>query len=64
MEKFILGLLDRYLGARGTTTKLIKTDWMVTRHRDQQALGITTSLSEEEYQDLLLIRQTLRDEHL
>ncbi len=37
------------------------TDWKVTRHRDQQAQGIETSLTEEEYQQLLVDRQSARD---
>lgn len=37
------------------------TDWKVTRHRDQQAQGIETSLTEEEYQQLLVDRQNARD---
>ena len=37
------------------------TDWLVIRHRDQVELGIQTSLSNEEYQDLLLERQSKRD---
>ena len=41
--------------------KLDKTDWKVTRHRDQLALGIETSLSDEEYQTLLTNRQTWRN---
>lgn len=37
------------------------TDWKVTRHRDQQAQGIETSLTEKEYQQLLVDRQNARD---
>lgn len=37
------------------------TDWMVTRHRDQLAMGIETSLNEEEYNNLLQQRQEARD---
>ena len=40
---------------------LNNTDWKVTRHRDQLALGIDTSLSDEEYQTLLTNRQTWRN---
>ncbi len=36
------------------------TDWQVIRHRDQLALGIETSLSEEEYLELLQNRQNAR----
>ena len=41
---------------------LNETDWMVIRHRDQLALGIPTSLTEEEFQQLLLDRQAARDQ--
>lgn len=37
------------------------TDWKVTRHRDQIAQGIQTSLTDEEYQQLLIDRQNARD---
>lgn len=37
------------------------TDWKVTRHRDQIAQGIQTSLTDDEYQQLLVDRQTARD---
>ena len=41
---------------------LADTDWKVIRHRDQLAQGITTSLTTEEFQQLLAQRQTRRDE--
>lgn len=37
------------------------TDWKVTRHRDQLALKIETSLTEVEFQKLLQDRQIARD---
>lgn len=37
------------------------TDWKVVRHRDQVAMGIETSLSDEEYVQLLQERQIARD---
>jgi len=40
---------------------LQESDWKVIRHRDQLAAGIVTSLTEQEYNDLLVERQTLRD---
>ena len=40
---------------------LNQTDWLVIRHRDQLALGIPTSLTEEEFRQLLLDRQAARD---
>lgn len=36
------------------------TDYMVLRHRDQQELGITPSMSAEEFQELLMLRQAAR----
>src|SRR5574344_998136 len=38
-----------------------ESDWKVIRHRDQLALGIETSLSEEEYLALLQERQNARE---
>jgi hypothetical protein len=39
---------------------LAETDWKVLRHKDQQDLGLATSLSAEEYQELLQQRQMAR----
>ena len=41
--------------------KLFSTDWMVTRHRDQVDSGVTTSLTNDQYKNLLIYRQALRD---
>ena len=41
--------------------KLFETDWMVLRHRDQVEAGTTTSLTNQQYQNLLIYRQALRD---
>ena len=40
---------------------LVSTDWKVVRHRDQVALEVTTSLTNEEYVALLNERQAQRD---
>lgn len=40
---------------------LYSTDWAVIRHRDQVELQINTSLTVEQYQQLLQYRQQLRD---
>lgn len=40
---------------------LEQTDWLVTRHRDQQTLSVVTSMTDDEYQDLLKKRQEARD---
>lgn len=40
---------------------LQNTDWKILRHQEQQALGVETSLSEEEYLDLIIERQERRN---
>lgn len=40
---------------------LNNTDWKVLRHADQKALGIATSLTDDEYKELLQKRQSARD---
>lgn len=37
------------------------TDWKVLRHREQTELGLETSLSQEEYLDLITERQNRRN---
>lgn len=39
---------------------LNNTDWKITRHKEQQDLGIETSLSEDEYLELITQRQEKR----
>lgn len=39
---------------------LNSTDWQVIRHKEQQDLGIETSLSEDEYFELITQRQERR----
>lgn len=41
---------------------LEKTDWLVTRHRDQVDLKVDTSMTDAEYQTLLQKRQATRVE--
>jgi hypothetical protein len=43
------------------TGKLYETDWMVLRHRDQVEAGTATTLTNTQYQNLLIYRQALRD---
>ncbi|MBR1625515.1 MAG: hypothetical protein IJ681_00055 [Bacteroidales bacterium] len=43
------------------TNYLTDTDWLVIRHRDQLALGLETSLTNEQYLDLLAKRQAARE---
>jgi hypothetical protein len=40
---------------------LSSTDWLSTRHRDQIEAGIATSLTLEQFSELLIYRQALRD---
>ena len=40
---------------------LINTDWMTYRHRDQIEAGVTPTLSEAQWSELLAYRQSLRD---
>ena len=40
---------------------LKNSDWLVIRHRDQLALGIKTTLSDEEYLNILKKRQLERE---
>ena len=40
---------------------LVSTDWLVLRHQGQIAIGITTSLTAQEYLDLETARQASRD---
>jgi hypothetical protein len=40
---------------------LDETDWLVTRHRDQVALGCECSLTNEEFEKLLNDRQVARE---
>lgn len=41
-------------------TKLSATNWLVERHREEQETG-TTTLTAQQYADLLAYRQALRD---
>ena len=43
-----------------TYSKLQESDWKVLRHRDQVAAGQGTSLTSQEYQDLLTERENIR----
>tara|TARA_R110000824_G_scaffold10990_5_gene47972 strand:- start:3809 stop:4150 length:342 start_codon:yes stop_codon:yes gene_type:complete len=52
-----VGLSSKYF----SKLHLNNTDWKATRHRDQLASGVTTSLTDEEYQALLTSRQTWRE---
>jgi hypothetical protein len=43
------------------TSYLISTDWIVIRHRDEVELGVQTTITQEEYTELLKYRKYLRD---
>ncbi|MFP6830538.1 MAG: hypothetical protein VB998_01650 [Pseudomonas sp.] len=43
------------------TTALTRSDWLVTRHRDELDAGVQTSLSSKQFAKLLVHRQALRD---
>ena len=53
----MVNLSEKYLSKRN----LNNTDWKMIRHRDQLAQGIHTSLSDEQYQELLIKRQNWRE---
>ena len=41
--------------------RLNSTDWLVSRHNEEKLLGITTTLGESKFTQLLTYRQQLRD---
>lgn len=41
--------------------KFYFTDWLVTRHLEQQHIGVVTTLTDAQYTQLLTYRQALRD---
>lgn len=43
------------------TVELARHEWLVTRHRDEVDLGQATTLTAQQFEQLLLFRQTLRD---
>jgi len=50
-KKDIRSLLNRHLS---------KTDWKITRHKEQIELGLTTSINQTDYDAILLERNDLR----
>lgn len=42
-------------------SELEKSGWLLERHRDELGIGIATTLSAENYAELLLYRHRLRD---
>lgn len=53
--------IELVLAKKERNTVLSTTDWMTTRHRDQHDAGGPTTLTEEEYAELLNYKQELRD---
>lgn len=41
--------------------KVSTTEWLVTRHRDEQDMQVVTTLTSEQFAELLVYRQALRD---
>jgi hypothetical protein len=41
--------------------ELLRNEWLAARHRDQQDMSVVTSLSGEQFAQLLAFRQALRD---
>ncbi|QKS81974.1 phage tail assembly chaperone [Pseudomonas bijieensis] len=42
-------------------TELLSTEWLITRHRDEQDLAQDTTLTMEQFSELLGYRKALRD---
>lgn len=41
--------------------ELTTTEWLVSRHRDEQDMQLATTLTADQFADLLVYRQALRD---
>jgi hypothetical protein len=64
--KFVIDEIKlRILSSKKTNQELIQyladTDWLVLRHRDQLELGLETSLSNDEFIEILRKRQESRE---
>lgn len=53
--------IQRQLWREQRNHYLLQTDGIVERHRDQKDLGGLTSLTDQQYKEVLLYRQFLRD---
>ncbi|PYB85208.1 phage tail assembly chaperone [Pseudomonas soli] len=51
----------REIERRWRTAGLSHHEWVVTRHRDEVELGVAPTLSDEQYAEMLVYRQALRD---
>lgn len=45
----------------GRDSRLLESDWVIARHKEQKELGVTTSIQDSEYMAWLTYRQQLRD---
>lgn len=59
MPRNLQGTPDQRKAQRASL--LSSSDWLSIRHRDQVEAGIATSLTPEQFSDLLVYRQSLRD---
>lgn len=59
MPRNLQGTPDQRKAQRGNL--LSGSDWYSTRHRDQLGAGIPTSLTAQQFTDLMTYRQALRD---
>lgn len=61
----LIALLDAqdWTPNRKNLDYLKKTDWKIMRHRDQLELGVDTSITQEDYIQLLQLRQKWRDDY-
>lgn len=56
------GTLETQINTNAEARKYLKnTDWLVIRHRDQVDLALETSLTEDEYKEILEKRQEARE---
>lgn len=60
-EQAIRDAINNYVDIPAAYRLLDSTDWKVIRHRDQLAAGVATTLSEQEYNQLLSERQAARE---
>lgn len=51
---------DAVKASRAAKAFLGSSDWKILRHQDEVAMGITTSLTEAEYTNLLVARREAR----
>ncbi len=42
-------------------SEILRSEWIVARHRDEKDMGLTTTLSATQFKELQVFRQQLRD---